>query len=994
MRLNLTLRGFFCLISALFIVQSASAQALFPVQWGKSPTPEFALWDTVKVAFTLKNDGKIITGYGGYNSYNSTHQTIISSLNTSGTILWEKKFEHNKASTVKKIVPSSALSEPGSFYAIGGSAATNGIYNGHLGYLDAWVMKMDSLGNISTLKHWGEITTNEIFYSGANTSSGHFLAVGQQFPFVNYVDLYNFPGSKGVLTKFDAGTLDTAWSRIYPEVSVLYDIKELSNGDYIAVGDMARTATHTYGQAVVLVLDSSGAIKWSKAILSNAVVELNDPLAKINNSGFCNNVFEFNNQILIVGNHYFQETSADVFWNNSDIVITALTMNGQLSWQKKYGGSSLDFAEEATMDAEGRLLIAGLTLSFDGDIPYRMNTNGVLSDMWYFQVDNSGNLVKSIVIGGSSFDGGMYAKALPGGDWITAGHTDSEDLHFGSDAVGFFHIPWVGRLYSNSAAINGFAYSDKNQSGTFQPGEPGNPAIQVFAVQGTDTIATTLANQNGFFKLLLPVGSFDIKFVSLSQNYIIPTQSITVVLNQLSQRDTVRVAMQPVPGKRSLATHTTAITAARPGFMGTYNILLQNNGTIDLGDSVRFVLDPRTTDFQTSAAFARRGDTIKFAISPLAPGESKNISVTLRYEQPPFLNNGDTLTFISQIFPIVQDLAPADNNSVLRQLVTGSYDPNDKTESHAGVLTQEQIDNGEYLNYLIRFQNTGTDTAFTVIVCDTLESRLDLSSLEMLTASHDYFLNIEDGNKLKWTFADINLADSNINEPLSHGYIQFRIKPLPTFLPGDTMRNTASIYFDYNLPVITNQAKTAFKVAGALPVRLIGLRAFRKDGVNQVEWITAAEDNMDNFEVERRMEGGEFKSAGSVKARGHAADYLFRDYGQTQPGNMYYRLKINDIGGSFIYSDIVLVRNEQKTSMKVFPNPVDQFMRFDVTLDAAETVQLKVLNAEGRLLKLYSYQLQAGKNVRAVDLDDLIPGTYIINLVRNSEVINSVIIKK
>jgi uncharacterized repeat protein (TIGR01451 family) len=58
------------------------------------------------------------------------------------------------------------------------------------------------------------------------------------------------------------------------------------------------------------------------------------------------------------------------------------------------------------------------------------------------------------------------------------------------------------------------------------------------------------------------------------------------------------------------------------------------------------------------------------------------------------------------------------------------------------------LKNGDYLVYLVRFQNTGTDTAFSVTVRDTLDAKLDWNTIQMIGASHAYDLNITSGNIL------------------------------------------------------------------------------------------------------------------------------------------------------------------------------------------------------------------------------------------------------
>lgn len=164
--------------------------------------------------------------------------------------------------------------------------------------------------------------------------------------------------------------------------------------------------------------------------------------------------------------------------------------------------------------------------------------------------------------------------------------------------------------------------------------------------------------------------------------------------------------------------------------------------------------------------------------------------------------NGDfSLGFVNQ-FP------PDDQSPIIdidcRENV-GSFDPNDKQGFPNGVLSEHFIPLEQPIEYLIRFQNTGTDTAFTVIVLDTLDADLDISSIRPLGSSHPYRFNLMGQNVAQFVFANILLPDSNVNEPASHGYLKFNISPKKASLNGTSIENQAAIFFDFNQPVITNK---------------------------------------------------------------------------------------------------------------------------------------------------------------------------------------------
>jgi hypothetical protein len=138
--------------------------------------------------------------------------------------------------------------------------------------------------------------------------------------------------------------------------------------------------------------------------------------------------------------------------------------------------------------------------------------------------------------------------------------------------------------------------------------------------------------------------------------------------------------------------------------------------------------------------------------------------------------------------------------------IIDSFDPNDKLVSPQGVTAEHYTPTGVDLQYKIRFQNTGTDVAYKVVVVDTISENLDISTLKIGAISHPYKLSVSGKGRpvLTFTFENIMLPDSNRNEPQSHGYISLNIKPKKELAEKTVIENFADIFFDYNEPVRTN----------------------------------------------------------------------------------------------------------------------------------------------------------------------------------------------
>jgi uncharacterized repeat protein (TIGR01451 family) len=138
--------------------------------------------------------------------------------------------------------------------------------------------------------------------------------------------------------------------------------------------------------------------------------------------------------------------------------------------------------------------------------------------------------------------------------------------------------------------------------------------------------------------------------------------------------------------------------------------------------------------------------------------------------------------------------------------ITDSFDPNDKLVLPTGVSPEHHTAFGQALAYTVRFQNTGNDYAYLVVVTDTLSEKLDLGTLRVTGASHPYTFTVSGKGRpvLTWTFKDINLPDSARDGVGSNGFVKFTIKPVAGLAAYSRIENFADIFFDYNPPVRTN----------------------------------------------------------------------------------------------------------------------------------------------------------------------------------------------
>lgn len=201
------------------------------------------------------------------------------------------------------------------------------------------------------------------------------------------------------------------------------------------------------------------------------------------------------------------------------------------------------------------------------------------------------------------------------------------------------------------------------------------------------------------------------------------------------------------------------------------------------------------------------GNTLTYNIADVSAIQAgKDFNIIVQTDSNAAL--GAEVCITTTIHTPTPDYNPVNDSLTMCFTVVNSFDPNDKT-----VYPNDISQNATWLNYIVQFQNTGNDTAYDIVVRDTLSANLDLESFQYIASSHSPIVQVK-GNVAIFTFANINLLDSFHNEPQSHGWLQYRIKTKPGLPLQSQIKNTAYIYFDLNAPVVTNTTVNTVNVTG------------------------------------------------------------------------------------------------------------------------------------------------------------------------------------
>ncbi len=358
--------------------------------------------------------------------------------------------------------------------------------------------------------------------------------------------------------------------------------------------------------------------------------------------------------------------------------------------------------------------------------------------------------------------------------------------------------------FTNCGSLSGNVFDDNNLNCIKNSGEMNLQSMVVVANPGNRMAFTNYQGNYTFNSI--PFGTYTLTHYS-GNPYIFPTCA-TVLNTTLYTGNNIISNLNFSDNIQSVSDITICafITSPTPGFVSTINATLNNLTKIIANGTVCVVLPPGFGSLITSGdpiGYSVNGDTVCWNYSNLSYYGAMNFSVKLTI--PTSTPVGTILNLSATATMTGTDINLSNNKYCYQAIVTGSYDPNNKSVNPIGQGVQGNLTtNNNLLTYHINFQNTGNGPAVNIVVKDTLSDKLDISTLEVIATSHDYILDVMSGNVLRWKFNNIMLADSVSNQAASHGWISYRVKQKTSNQIGDQIKNTAYIYFDFNSAIVTN----------------------------------------------------------------------------------------------------------------------------------------------------------------------------------------------
>ncbi len=266
--------------------------------------------------------------------------------------------------------------------------------------------------------------------------------------------------------------------------------------------------------------------------------------------------------------------------------------------------------------------------------------------------------------------------------------------------------------------------------------------------------------------------------------------------------------------------------------------------------------------------------------------------------------------------------------------------------------------------------------------------------------------------------AYVNSYSSLVNAPNLEPFTWFKTQTGP-YVPGANIDslgvergnnmtlNVENYGFQNGVRYVQFQGITGFSggsgAGGAgsgtpLPVELLYFNAKALSKSNLLTWATASERNASHFEVEVSTDGIHFITIGKREAAGNsqtALNYAFEDM-DILANQMYYRLKIVDLDGTFEYSKVKIVNRSGKYTFDavVYPMPAKQDITVEITSSVASyATTISILDMTGKLVMQTQVALTPGISKTLIDVSPLQSGNYFVKINNGSEELNKKIVK-
>ena len=364
----------------------------------------------IVLGFTQSIDGDIIT-----TQTSIQYDYWLLKFDKDDKLQWKKVFGGSKDEKAYKIIKAN----DSGFVVVGFSKSNDLDVTTNEGFEDVWIIKIGTTGNILWKTNTGFSGSDQGF-SIVQTSDGGYFAGG-----ILDVTASGGQGNSRSYTRHAGGDywgikLNASgviqWRNYFggTNTDTCYDVIETSDG-YMLAGSSDSNDVDSKGNKGsydfwIVKTDKTGKLLWEKSFGGS---EIDEAKAIIKTD---------DNNFLIVGNTRSSDKDVSKNNGNADLWVIKISNNGTLLWEKVYGGNNFETGNSISKSFDGGYLISGSSRSSDNNI-----ANKGQNDAWILQISNEGDLKWQKTFGGSNIDLFNDAIQLANGHIIAVGESSSND---------------------------------------------------------------------------------------------------------------------------------------------------------------------------------------------------------------------------------------------------------------------------------------------------------------------------------------------------------------------------------------------------------------------------------------------------------------------------------------------------------------------------------------------------------------------------------------
>ena len=431
---------FLVVFTAAFMVH---AQVIPSIEWqksvgGSSNDSAYCIQQTsdggyIVAGSSYSNDSDVTENHGGEDYW-------IVKTDASGNIVWQKSF----GGSSNDIAASIQQTSDGGFIVAGSSASNDGDVSGNHGLADYWIVKLDALGNLVWQKCFGG-SKNDNAYSVQQTSDGGFIVAGSSYSNDDDVSGNHGFNDYWIVRLSSDGNL--TWQKYFGGLHIDFasSVLQTADGGFIVAGSSSSPngdVVGHHGSAFpdywIMKLDVNGNIVWQKCLGS---WEWDAPysIRLIAGGGFIVAGYASFNNGDVTGNH----------GGSNDYWVAKLDPEGNLIWEKSLGGTGDDRAYSIDPTSDGGFIIAGGSNSDDGDVSGRHGASG--NDEWIVKLNADGNLIWQKMWGGFGDELAYSILQTSEGGFIVAGSSNSHGGDVSGNHGNYDY--WIVKLTSDQTGI-------------------------------------------------------------------------------------------------------------------------------------------------------------------------------------------------------------------------------------------------------------------------------------------------------------------------------------------------------------------------------------------------------------------------------------------------------------------------------------------------------------------------------------------------------------